>query len=70
MAKLKDHYGRFHVVSKATESAKEDYDQLGRWFSESRDPGHQAACNELYRWFCKADNKGTLAFDFISKTGG
>lgn len=57
----------FRVVSIATHSALEDYDTLYKWFHESSDKEHQAAANELWRWFCTADNKASLALSYLNR---
>jgi hypothetical protein len=62
-----DKFDGFQVMSVATRSALEDYKTLAKWFHESSNEDHKAAANELWQWFCKADNKGTLAFGYLTR---
>ena len=68
--KVGDKFDGFTVKSVNLASATEDYATLTKWFKESFDSDHQAAANELYRWFCTADNKGTLVFQAMSQRNG
>lgn len=72
--RIGDKFDGFQVISVATYSALEDYITLSKWFDESakwkdetKVKAHQDAANELYQWFCHADNKGSLAFGYINK---
>lgn len=68
--KVGDKFDGFVVKSTKLASALEDYSTLAQWFKESNDTTHQAVCNQLYSWFCTADNKGTLAFQAMSQRNG
>ena len=61
-----DKFDGFQVVSVAMSSALEDYDTLGKWFNESSNEDHQAVANELWQWFCKTENKASLAFTYLN----
>lgn len=70
MVKVGDHFDSFIVTSVKVASALDDYMTLAGWFKESFDSEHQSVCNQLYNWFCRADDKGTLAFGAISQQKG
>lgn len=66
--KLNRTFGNGFVVraDKIVLSALEDYFTVAKWFAESNDAEHQEVCNALYREFCKASNKGTLAMQYLA----
>jgi hypothetical protein len=68
--KVGQKFDGFVVKSTKLASALDDYCTLAQWFKESNEPSHQATCNQLYSWFCTADNKGTLAFQDMSQRNG
>ena len=53
-----------------TESAYEDFMYLAEQNKLCKNNEDKIAWEDLYQWFCRADNKGTLCFQLITQKKG